>query len=93
MELEAFLVPPDEGAIPTLRRLSPDVIALDLDLPDLRALDLSRAIHCVLPRIPIILMTDFTPPMEASGATIIAKPHGKFEELLRLFELVLALEP
>lgn len=92
MELEAFLVPPDEGAVPTLRRLAPDVIALDLDLPDLRSLDLSWAIHSSLPRVPIILMTDGPPRIEAGAGAVIAKPHAKFEELLRLFELVLELE-
>jgi DNA-binding response OmpR family regulator len=92
MELEAFLVTPDETAVPTLRRLAPDVIALDLDLPDLRALDLSRAIRVALPRVPIILMTEHASQMDVGSATVIAKPHARFEELLRMFELILALE-
>lgn len=92
MELEAFVVPPDERAVPTLRRLSPDVIALDLDLPDLRALDLAREIRLVLPRTPVILMTDQRSQAEVGGGTVIAKPHAKFEELLRMFALILELE-
>lgn len=92
MELEAFVVPPDESAVPTLRRVGPDVIILDFDLPNLRALDLSRAIRSVLPRVPIILITDQPPQIDVGAGTVIAKPHGKFEELLRLFELILELE-
>jgi CheY-like chemotaxis protein len=92
MELDASLVKSDSTAVPTLRRLHPDVIVLDLDLPDLRSLDLARAIHEALPLVPIILTTDRNPRLEAIPWPIIAKPHGQFEELLRLFELVLALE-
>lgn len=92
MELDAPLVKSDATAVPTLRRLAPDVIVLDLDLPDLRSLELARAIHDALPDIPIILTTDREPRLEPVTWPIIAKPHGRFEDLLRLFELVLALE-
>ncbi|HEV7590476.1 MAG TPA: response regulator [Longimicrobium sp.] len=91
MELEAYLVKGDEVAVPTLSRLRPDVIALDLDLPNLRSLELARAIRRALPRVPLILMTDEPPKFDAFTGPVIAKPRAKFEELLRMFELVLAL--
>jgi hypothetical protein len=55
-------------------------------------LDLARAIHAAMPRVPLILMTDRAPRFEAGAGTVIAKPHARFEELLRLFELILELE-
>ena len=92
MELEAYLVEADERTVPTLRRLRPDIIALDLDLPNLRSLELARGIQHALPRVPLILMTDEPPKFDAYTGPVIAKPRAKFEELLRMFELVLALD-
>ena len=88
MELECSLVNPDSHAIATLRRLAPDVLILDLDLPDLRALEIARALH----RIPTILLTECDPQLIPLDAPVMRKPGGRFEELLRLFELVLEVE-
>ena len=88
MELECSLVKPDSHAIATLRRLHPDVLILDLDLPDLRALEIARALRGV----PTILLTDQEPQLVPLDAPVMRKPTGTFEELLRLFELVLAVE-
>src|SRR5687767_12813906 len=87
MELECSLVAPDSDAGPTVRRLDPDVVILDLDLPDLRSLEIAREI-----RTPIIFVTDDDPALTAVDAPVIRKPRDRFEELLRLFEMVLALE-
>lgn len=92
MDLDAPVVKADSSAVPTLCRLTPDVVVLDLDLPDLRSMDLAREIHRALPELPLILTTDQAPHLEPIRWPIVAKPHGRFEELLRLFELVLALE-
>ena len=88
MELECSLVKPDSQAVATLRRLAPDVLILDLDLPDLRALEIARA----LSRTPTILLTDCDPQLVPFDVPIMRKPRGRFEELLRLFELVLKVE-
>lgn len=88
MELECSLIKPDREAIATLRRLHPDVLILDLDLPDLRALEIARA----TPAVPLILLTDRDPQPIPLDAPILPKPRGAFEELLRLFEMVLAVE-
>jgi DNA-binding response OmpR family regulator len=88
MELECSLVKPDSQAIPTLRRLQPDILILDLDLPNLLALEIARALR----GIPTILLTDREPQLVATDAPVMRKPKGTFEELLKLFELVLAME-
>jgi CheY-like chemotaxis protein len=92
MELDCSLVPPDPDPVSTIRRLQPDVLIVDLDLPDLRALDIAREIRVNTPRMPIIFLTDDPDATLAFDAPLMRKPHDRFEELLRLFELVLAME-
>lgn len=92
MELDCSLVAPDFQAVPTVRRLRPDVLLLDLDLPDLRALEIAREIRHARPTAPIIFMTESHPEMVPFDAPILRKPRDRFEELLRLFELVLKFE-
>ena len=87
MELDCSLVPPDFQAVSTVRRLQPDVLILDLDLPDLRSLELAREI-----RTPIIFVTEAELRLTPVDAPVIRKPRDRVEELLRLFEMVLALE-
>lgn len=88
MELECSLIRPDSDAVATVRRLHPDVLILDLDLPNLRALDIARELRGV----PMILLTDREPSLVPLDAPVMRKPRDRFEELLRLFEMVLAVE-
>ena len=94
MELECAIVRPDANVIPTLRRLDPHVLILDLDLPNLRALDIARELR----GCPMILLTARDPQLIPIDAPVMRKPpvaqkpELQFEELLRLFELVLAVE-
>ena len=88
MELECCIVSPDADVVPTLRRLDPDVLILDLDLPDLRALEIARELRA----LPIILLTVRDPQLMPIDAPVMRKPGGAFEEMLQLFELVLAVE-
>ena len=87
MELECSLISPASDVLATVRRLDPDVVILDLDLPDLRSLDLAREI-----RAPVIFVTDDDPAICALARPVIRKPRDRFEELLHLMEMVLALE-
>ena len=87
MELECSLISPASDVLTTLRRLDPDVVILDLDLPDLRSLDLAREI-----RTPLIFVTDDDPALAGVSRPVIRKPRDRFEELLQLMEIVLALE-
>ena len=89
MELESTIIRPDADVIPTVRRLAPDILILDLDLPDLRALDIARELRA----LPIILLTSRDPQLVPIDAPVMRKPRDdEFEELLRLFELILAVE-
>jgi len=89
MELECSLVRPELDTAATVRRLHPDVLILDLDLPDLRALDIAREVRRGHSSLPIIFLSerDVSLPLDAP---VMRKPRDRFEELLKLFELVLA---
>lgn len=92
MELECSLIAPKNLHLATIRRLAPDVLILDFDLPDLRALDLARELRRSDPAFPIIFLSEdetVEPPVDAP---VMRKPTDRFEELLRLFELVLEVE-
>ncbi len=89
MELECSLVPPFSDPIGTLRRLAPDVLILDLDLPDLRALEIARAVRVYDDALPIIFLSEDIDEIAPIAAPSMRKPHDRFEELLQLFELVL----
>ena len=88
MQMECCLVSHLSDAVSALARFRPDVLLLDLDLPDLRAMEIAREVHALLPDLPIIYLTDFQTRIDVTP--VIAKPHGRFEDLLRLFEVVLA---
>lgn len=92
MELDCSLVPPGNDVVPTVRRQQPDVLILDLDLPDLRALDIAIAVRRSDHQLPIIFLTDDEPQFLPVEGPVMRKPRDRFEELLRLFELVLAME-
>ena len=88
MELECSLIKPDEQAISNIRRFDPDVVILDLDLPNLRALELARGLR----GLTILFVTDADRARTAVDAPVLRKPRNAFEEFLRLFEVVLAME-
>jgi DNA-binding NtrC family response regulator len=89
MELECSVIPPNSDAIATVRRLRPDVLILDLDLPDLRALEIAREIGSAT---PVIFVSDGDALDVRVDLPVLRKPRGRFEELLTLFEMVLLLE-
>ena len=91
MELDCSLVPPGSEAVPTVRRQHPDILILDLDLPDLRALEIASAVRRSIPHLPIIYLTDETPELPRVEGPVVRRPRA-FEDLLGLFELVLAME-
>lgn len=92
MELDCSLLGPESDVPATVRRDRPDILILDLDLPDLRALDIANAVRILAPGLPIIFLTDREPELLPVEGPVMRKPRDRFEELLRLFELVLALE-
>jgi DNA-binding response OmpR family regulator len=92
MELECTLIDPGNDVVPTLRRRRPDILILDLDLPDLRALEIANEIRLTARTLPIIFLTSHDPELIPMHGPVMRKPRDRFEELLRLFELVLAME-
>lgn len=93
MELDCSVVLPDSDAVSKLRRQLPDILIVSLDPPDLRALEIARELRNVRAQLPIILLTDGEPSQAdaIAGAVVMPRPHGAFEDLLRLFEAVLAM--
>lgn len=91
MEIECSLVRPDFDVVATVRRLHPDILIVDLDLPDLRALDIARDVRIVQPAIAIIFLTEREPVPLADP--VLRKPHDHFEALLHLFEVMLRVTP
>ena len=92
MELDCSLLSPETDVVATIRRERPDILILDLDLPDLRALEIANEVHSTAHTLPIIFLTDDEPGLLSLGSPVMRKPRDRFEELLRLFEMVLALE-
>ena len=92
MELDCSLIAPESDVVATLRRQHPDILILDLDLPDLRALEIANALRDTPHALPIIYLTDSEPELLPVDGPVMRKPRDRFEELLRLFELVLAME-
>ncbi len=91
MEVECALVPPGSDVVATVRRQRPDVLILDLDLPNLRALEIASEVRITARTLPIIFLTDQEPELLPIEGPVMRKPFDRFEELLRLFELMLAL--
>jgi DNA-binding response OmpR family regulator len=87
MDFEVTLAEPDSPVVDTIRRVAPPVVLLDLDLPDLRALEFAREITESCEGVAVIFMTACG--ATAAGETVVRKPGRNFEELLGLLEIVL----
>ena len=87
MEFEIALLDADSSLPDTIRRLAPAVVLLDLDLPDLRALELAREIRAHCDRVEIVFTTSQN--AHATDAPVVPKPGKNFEEWLQLLEVVL----
>lgn len=84
--IDAAVVDPDSGAIDTIRRKTPDVVVVDLDLPALRGVELAREIGRSLPSAGIVFSSRRA---ISSRRPVVHKPYFSVEELLRLAEIVL----
>ncbi|HEX8155187.1 MAG TPA: response regulator [Thermoanaerobaculia bacterium] len=91
MDLEPSLVEPDERAIATIRRLAPDVVLLDADLPNLRAveiaLELTDAVEGHEPPA-IIFLTSRDSADVLADCAVVKKPT-RYEDCLALMEVLL----
>lgn len=97
MGIEAVVISPRglaaEAVAASVCRVSPQAVVLGGDVPNLRALDIARAIRAAAPGLPIVLTTrDAVAVPPQPGITIASRPTERFEELLHLLEVVLAAE-
>jgi DNA-binding NtrC family response regulator len=91
MELDVALVDPGNEAADTICRLAPAVVLIDLDLPDLRALDLAHELATRAPNINLLFATAHPQALAPPNAIVVAKPKPTYEEMLRVLEAVLEL--
>jgi two-component system nitrogen regulation response regulator GlnG len=70
-------------ALEAVRRRPPDVVLLDVRLPDMPGLDAFDHIHRLDPRLPVILITAYA----TTETAIEAMKRGAFEYLLKPVEL------
>ena len=85
-----------QAALEKARRLSPNLILLDLMLPDMSGFDVVNALRqdAETRAIPVVAVTAATPGedhLEASGATFSLRRHGAFRpgELVALLDTAL----
>ena len=75
-------------AVKLARELNPDVILMDISMPEMSGIEATRIIHAELPRIRIIGLSMFDAADQAedirqAGASQYLKKNGEKEELLR----------
>jgi CheY-like chemotaxis protein len=76
------------------RQLKPDLVLLDLAMPDIDGIEAARQMHAVNPSVPLILFTLLDPwglqsaAREAGIVRVVSKSEGW--ELLKSIEAVLA---
>ena len=83
--IDAAVIDPDSDAVATICREEPEVVVVDLDLPDLRGLELAREIGHSLPSAGIV----FSTRRPLHRPSVVRKPYVSVEEMLRLAEIVL----
>lgn len=77
--LEIITAETARGGIDKVRELRPDVVILDVRLPDMSGLDAFTEISRIDPRLPVIMITAFSTMETAIEAT----KRGAFEYLLK----------
>ncbi|RDH79667.1 DNA-binding response regulator [Mycolicibacterium moriokaense] len=83
-----------KGAIATAAGERPDVVVLDIMLPDMSGLDVLEELHRTRPELPVLLLTakdtveDRIAGLAAGGDDYLTKPFSVEEMVLRLRSLV-----
>lgn len=82
------------GAMREMRRFSPDVVVLDIMLPDLDGIEILRRVHGMNPGVPVLFLTakdaveDRINGITAGGDDYVTKPFSVEEVVARLRGLV-----
>lgn len=82
-ELRVISAPTARQGFEAVRRRRPDVVLLDVRLPDMSGLDAFQQIHALDPRIPIIIMTAFA----TTDNAIEAMRRGAFDYFIKPVDL------
>jgi DNA-binding NarL/FixJ family response regulator len=74
-------------AIEKAQRLSPDLIILDLSMPEMNGLEAASALHYIMPDVPLFLLTaHYSRELEltafASGVCAVFSKHNDLDSLL-----------
>jgi len=80
---EVVTAPTGRGGVAAVPDEQPDVVLLDVRLPDLGGLEAFDLIRAADPRLPVVIMTAFT----STGTAIEAMKRGAFEYLLKPVDL------
>jgi two-component system response regulator NreC len=85
-------------AIEKAQQLSPDLIILDLAMPEMNGLEAASALKYILPRVPIFLLTvHYSRELElaavGSGICAVFSKHDDLDALVRRARLELKLQP
>ena len=72
-------------ALACVKRQTPDVVLLDVRLPDQSGLDVFEQIHALEPRVPVIIMTAYA----STDTAIDAMRRGAFDYLLKPVDVAL----
>ena len=78
-ERKVFTAATAEKGVAAVREHEPDVVLLDVRLPDMSGLDVFNIIHEIDPRIPVIIITAYS----TTETAIEAMKRGAFEYLLK----------
>lgn len=83
-----------ESAVATARNQRPDVVVLDVMLPDMSGLDVLHKLRAEIPQLPVLLLTakdaveDRIAGLTAGGDDYVTKPFSIEEVVLRLRALL-----
>ena len=85
-------------AIQKAQKLSPDLVILDMAMPEMNGLEAAAALKYILPDVPLILLTaHYTRELElaasASGICAVFSKHASLDALMRRARSELRLEP
>ena len=80
-----------EGSLATVRRFQPDIVIMDVRLPDGSGIEACRDIRAEMPSTRVVILTSF-PDDDAVFSAIVAGASGYLLKQIRARDLVAALE-
>jgi DNA-binding NarL/FixJ family response regulator len=75
------------SAIEKTRELNPDLVLLDLVMPDINGVDVASALKEMMPELPIIMLTGYDDKVgkelaSVAGANIVLAKHDGMEKVI-----------